>query len=172
MTIAYALYDREAEHYEEISQERAEAIISNATLHTGPYGAMGNEIEAVVYEDDDGECFATAIRYRGRWLDIPEHQAPHVQTELSLRGFDPPPEFEGGAGEIDIAVIEAGEDYLHRLDTFTATMSGTLPEMISRAQELVAARGYRVMSDAEGGCCEYVSVSGGDDYIAVTIWPE
>lgn len=168
MTLTYAIHERDTDSYEEISQERAEAIINGATLHTGPYGAMGADVDAVLYA---GEIVA-AIRYRGRWLSIPETQSPHVQAELSLRGFDPQPEFGGEPAEIDIAVIEAGEDYLHRLDTFTATMSGTLPEMISRAQELVAARGYRVMSDAEGGCCEYVGVSGGDDYIAVTVWPE
>lgn len=74
--------------------------------------------------------------------------------------------------EIDICIIEAGEDYLHRLDALTATLSGTLPQMVEQAKALVAARGYRVMSDAEGGSCEYVGVSGGDDYIAVTVWPE
>lgn len=170
MTLTYAIHERDTDSYEEISQERAEAIIGNATLHTGPCGAMGAEIEAVLYEDDDGECFATAIRYRGRWLDIPEHQAPHVQAELSLHSFDPPPEFDGEPVEIDICIIEAGEDYLQRLDAFTATMSGTLPQMVEQAKELVGAQGYRVMGDAEGGSCEYVS--GDEDYIAITVWPK
>lgn len=73
---------------------------------------------------------------------------------------------------IDIAIIEAGPGYTDRLETFTATMVGTERQMVEQAQELVTNRGYRVMSDQDGGCCQYVGVTGGEDYIAVTVYPK
>ena len=36
----------------------------------------------------------------------------------------------------------------------------------------VEARGYNVIPDDQGGCNEYVSVSGGEDYIAITVEPK
>ncbi len=84
----YALYDREAEHYEEIGKVQAQRIIERAELHTGPYGAIGSDIDRVLYDNET----VSAIRYRGQWFDIPEVQAPFVSAELSLHSYDPLPD--------------------------------------------------------------------------------
>ena len=82
--------------------------------------------------------------------------------------------FYGVAGdpEIEVVVIEAGPDYLNRLTTFRAELSGTESEMVAKAIELVAERGYRVIPNTEGGCCGFVSVTEGADYIGITVYPE
>ena len=74
-----------------------------------------------------------------------------------------------GALAIEVAVIEAGNDYTDRVDSFHIARAGT--QMVQAAIAAVEARGYRVMPDAAGGCCEHVGVSDGDDYIAVTVYP-
>lgn len=164
--MTYTLYDRLDDTSVGISKEHAERVIKRAELYSGPYGAMGTDVDQVIYV---GETVA-AIRHRGQWLDIPAHQAPFVAAELAERYYDPLPARE--PVEIDICIIEAGEDYLQRLDAFTATLRGTERQMVEQAQELVAARGCRVMANSEGGCNGYVGVTGSSDYIAVTVYPK
>jgi len=72
---------------------------------------------------------------------------------------------------IQVVIIEAG-DYTERVDTFDLDTAGTEQEMVDQAMAAVAVRGYRVMADSEGGCCEYVGVSDGEDYIAITVYPD
>ena len=73
---------------------------------------------------------------------------------------------------IEVAVIEAGGGYTERLESLRLDLSGTEQEMVDQAMAAVAVRGYRVMADSEGGCCEYVGVSDGEDYIAITVYPD
>jgi plasmid stability protein len=72
---------------------------------------------------------------------------------------------------IEVAVIEAGGGYTERLESLRLDLSGTEQEMIDQAIAAVAERGYRVMPVAEGGCCAYVGVSDGEDYVAITVYP-
>ena len=69
-----------------------------------------------------------------------------------------------------IAIIEAGDTYTERRGTIAADLTGTQAEQIEQAAAIVAERGYRVMPNAEGGCCEYTS-TGDSDYIAITVYP-
>ncbi len=73
---------------------------------------------------------------------------------------------------IEVVVVEAGKDYTDRREVFEAKLAGSEQEMVKQAMVLVEVRGYRVLPADKGGCCEYVCVSGGPDYIAVSVYPE
>ncbi len=73
--------------------------------------------------------------------------------------------------KIEVVVIEAGVDYMDRLESFELEVSADESRAIEEAIAEVEARGYTVIPDDQGGCNEYVSVSGGEDYIAVTVAP-
>jgi len=66
---------------------------------------------------------------------------------------------------VQIAVIAAYDTHTEKLEVFDAELRGA--ELVPQAKEDVAARGYRVMHDADGGCCEVQ-----EDYVAVTVWPQ
>ncbi len=70
-----------------------------------------------------------------------------------------------------VVVIEAGLDYQDRLESFTMELPEDEDQAVAEAAKAVTARGYTVLPDDQGGCNEYVSVSGGGDYIAVTVAP-
>lgn len=72
--------------------------------------------------------------------------------------------------KIEVVVIEAGRDYIDRLESFQMELPEDKGQAVAEAVEAVEARGYRVLSNDQGGCTEYVSVSGGEDYIAVTVY--
>ncbi len=65
---------------------------------------------------------------------------------------------------MDIVIIEAGLDYMDQLEVIK-----NAAETVSEAIKIVEAKGYSVIPNEQGGCNEYVSVSGGEDYIAVTV---
>lgn len=71
-----------------------------------------------------------------------------------------------------VVVLEAGKDYLEQVETFHMDVSGTKNDMVERAMKEASTRGYHVFTYGEGGACEYVNVSDGEDYIAVTVHPE
>ena len=71
--------------------------------------------------------------------------------------------------KIEVVIIEAGIDYTSRLESFMMDVTGG--DEVEKAIEAVKARGYTVLPNDRGGCNEYVSVSGGEDYIAVTVAP-
>lgn len=73
--------------------------------------------------------------------------------------------------KIEVAIIEAGDDYTERLEVFEIEEQDTEAATVEAAKAAVADRGYRVMSDDEGGCCEYASVSDAPAYVAITVWP-
>ncbi|WP_461362428.1 hypothetical protein [Candidatus Darwinibacter acetoxidans] len=74
--------------------------------------------------------------------------------------------------KIEVVVIEAGLDYMDRLESFEMELPEDKDQAVAEAIEAVEARGYNVIPDDQGGCNEYVSVSGGEDYIAITVEPE
>lgn len=65
-----------------------------------------------------------------------------------------------------IVVIEAGDDYVDRLEALEADVT-----TVERAMKVVAGQGYKVMTDAEGGCNEHV-ITREDEYFAVTVFPD
>jgi uncharacterized protein YjaG (DUF416 family) len=71
-----------------------------------------------------------------------------------------------------VVVIEAGIDYTSRLESFEMELPEDKDQAVAEAVEAVKARGYTVLPNDRGGCNEYVSVSGGEDYIAITVEPE
>jgi hypothetical protein len=73
--------------------------------------------------------------------------------------------------EIEVVVIEAGPDYLERLESFEMEVPEDEEQAVSEAIEAVEARGYTVLPDNCGGCCAYVSMTDGEDYIAITVEP-
>ncbi len=88
-TYTYALHDRSADEYEDLSEDQAAAITHAADLHTGPWGGMGGAIDQVLYvEDEDGEPDILAVRYAGRWLFVPPGQEPHVSFELAHNSYE------------------------------------------------------------------------------------
>lgn len=57
-----------------------------------------------------------------------------------------------------VVVLEAGIDYVEQLESFDLDgVSG--PQALDGALAAVAAKGYRIMHNSEGGCCEHCSVS-------------
>ncbi len=72
--------------------------------------------------------------------------------------------------KIAVVVIEAGPDYLDRLETFELELPEDEAQAVAEAIEAVQAMGYTVIPDDQGGCNEFVSVSGGEDYIAITVY--
>jgi len=71
---------------------------------------------------------------------------------------------------VRVVVLEAGIDYVEQLESFDLDgVSG--PQALDGALAAVAAKGYRIMHNSEGGCCEHCSVSEGTDYVAVTVYP-
>lgn len=74
--------------------------------------------------------------------------------------------------KVEIVVIEAGVDYMDRLESFELEVSADESRAIEEAIAEVEARGYTVIPDDQGGCNEYCSVSGGEDYIAITVEPK
>ena len=73
--------------------------------------------------------------------------------------------------EIKVVIIEAGQDYLEKRESFEMEVLGDTDQAVAEAIKAVEARGYTVLPDDRGGCNEYVSVSDGEDYIAVTVAP-
>jgi hypothetical protein len=74
--------------------------------------------------------------------------------------------------KIEVVVIEAGLDYMDRLESWEMEVPEDEDQAVAEAMKAVESRGYNVIPNDHGGCNEYVSVSGGEDYIAVTVEPE
>jgi len=75
---------------------------------------------------------------------------------------------------LPVIVVEAGDRSIHPVEKLTLELSGDRQAMLRQAMTAVAARGYRVLRDAEGGCCEYMprAAEDGGDHIVITVWPE
>ena len=72
--------------------------------------------------------------------------------------------------KIEVVVIEAGPDYL--LESFELELPDDRARAVAEAIKAVEARGYTVLPDDQGGRNEYVRVSYGEEYIAITVEPE
>ena len=94
--------------------------------------------------------------YHGYQLSVGQDQATPIDEEVS---------------SMRIVIVEAGTGCTERVGAFEAELAGAVDEMIEQAKAAVAACGYRVMPDTEGGCCEYQAVSGGEDYIGISVYP-
>ncbi len=101
----------------------------------------------------------TGVRVAGQW------RIPRAAVEELARGM---------AGSVAVIVVEAGDRSIHPVEKLTLELSGDRQAMLSQAMTAVAARGYRVLRDAEGGCCEYMprAAEDGGDHIVITVWPE
>jgi len=72
---------------------------------------------------------------------------------------------------IEVVIIEAGPDYTDQLERFEMEVSKDENQAIVEAMKAVEAMGYAVLPEGQGGCCAYVTVSDGEDYIAITVSP-
>lgn len=72
---------------------------------------------------------------------------------------------------IRVVVIEAGVDYMEQLEKFELAVPVSEDEAVQAAIEAVAAKGYTVIPNDEGGQNEFCTVTDGDDYIAITVAP-
>lgn len=73
--------------------------------------------------------------------------------------------------KIEVVVIEAGTDYTDRLESFTMELPEDKAQAVAEAIKAVEAKGYSVIPNDRGGCTEFVSITHGKDYIAVTVVP-
>ena len=74
---------------------------------------------------------------------------------------------------VEVVVLETTEDDTEPVERFQLVIPVGDPKTAVRmAIDEVEARGYNVIPNDRGGCNEYVSVSGGEDYIAITVEPE
>ena len=88
--MTYSVHDHENDSYEELTEEQALAIVKEADVHTGPYGAMGSSIDRVVYEEAEDEITVRAIRCDGRWFEVPRSQNPFISSELGNSSYEEP----------------------------------------------------------------------------------
>ena len=95
-----------------------------------------------------------------------------TMSDLVREALDEYLKGEGQMQSIKVIILEANEDYTDKVGEAEVAYNDNETTLIEDAIETVEDRGYRVMLDAEGGCCEYVSVTDGEPYIAITVWPE
>jgi len=72
-----------------------------------------------------------------------------------------------------VVILETTEDHTEPIRRFKMAVPADDTESAVRlAIEEVKRMGYKVILNEEGGCCEYVSSSFNEDYIAITVEPE
>jgi hypothetical protein len=76
---------------------------------------------------------------------------------------------KGASKMIEVVIIEAGVDYTDRLGSLMMEAGG---DVVEKAIAAVEAEGYTVIPNTEGGQNELCTVSGGGDYIAITVEPK
>ena len=72
--------------------------------------------------------------------------------------------------KIEVVIIEAGIDYTSRLEGFMMNVTGG--DEVEKAIAEVEKKGYKVIPNDQGGQNEMCTVTGGSDYIAVTVEPK
>jgi len=107
------------------------------------------------------------------WLRRESFQTGRPMAEIMRRGLAlyKKQKEELKMRKIEVVIIEAGDNYLDRLESFEMELPEDENQAVAKAIKEVEARGYKVIPNDQGGCIEYVSVSGGEDYIAVTVAP-
>ena len=78
---------------------------------------------------------------------------------------------EGQMKSIKVIILEANEDYTDKVDETMVAYRDNENDLINDAIAAAESRGYRVMLETEGGCNEHVNADG-DEYVAITVWPE
>lgn len=79
---------------------------------------------------------------------------------------------ELGMMEVTVNIIEVGapgEDYAERVASFTATLTGSHDEIVEQAIRLAEERGYTVVRNDAGGCCEVTEYSDGTVAVGITV---
>ena len=71
--------------------------------------------------------------------------------------------------KIEVVILEAGPDYLDRIEDFEMGVPEDRSQAVAKAIEAVKDRGYQVLHDDEGGNNAYVTVGNEKEYIAVTV---
>jgi predicted metallopeptidase len=72
---------------------------------------------------------------------------------------------------IEIVVLEAGLDYLDKVESFQMEVPGNKEQAVAKVIEAVKDRGYQVLHNDQGGNNEYIRVDCDEEYIAVTVVP-
>ena len=95
---------------------------------------------------------------------------------LSVSQDQATPIYDEEVAPMRIAIVEAGSDYALHIADIEAELTGdTTQELVEQAKAAAAARGYRVMPDEEGGCCEYCQALDAygtvQESIAITVYP-
>jgi len=111
----------------------------------------------------------------GYWLEIqgedPTFYCRECAEEANLLGEQGL--YEHGPNDVvEVVVLETTIDHTEPIERFRLVVpSGDEKSAVKEAIAEVEARGYTVIADDQGGCNEYVSVTDGEDYIAVTVAP-
>lgn len=71
--------------------------------------------------------------------------------------------------KIEVVVLEAGPDYLDKVESFQIEAPEDRFQAVVKAIEAVEDRGYEVLPDNQGGNNAYVRVDSDKEYIAVTV---
>lgn len=103
-----------------------------------------------------------------RALEIRAAQERVSQAEIVERAL----RRELGMMEVTVNIIEVGapgETYAERVASFTATLTGSHDEMVEQAIRLAEERGYRVVRNEDGGCCEVTEYSDGTVAVGITV---
>jgi len=122
------------------------------------------------------KCYACDGDFsEGYWLEIQgEDPTFYCQKCAEEAGIIGEPEvYEHGPNTVvEVVVLETTEDNTEPVERFQLVIPVGDPKAAVRmAIDEVEARGYNVIPDDQGGCNEYVSVTDGEDYIAVTVAP-
>lgn len=80
-------------------------------------------------------------------------------------------EVETATRRIEVVVIEAGPDYTEKVDSWEMDLPNEEDQAVAEAIKAVEAMGYTVLPNNKGGCNEYCSPYGDQDYIAITVVP-
>lgn len=74
---------------------------------------------------------------------------------------------------VKVVVLETTETHTEPIDHFPLTVpANDSKAAVQTAIKEVESKGYRVIPNNLGGCNELCYVSGGEDYIAITVEPE
>jgi hypothetical protein len=80
-------------------------------------------------------------------------------------------EYEEEEDMIEVVIIEAGPDYLDKLEIVKMALPADEDQAVAEAMKAVESYGYTVIPNDQGGCCAYVSASFDEDWIAITVEP-
>lgn len=107
----------------------------------------------------------------GEALDAEARRSGRTKTEIVVAGLGYELGITKGAKTMKINVIAAHETHTEAIVALDAPLSGTEAQMIADAKRLVADAGYRVLDDADGGCCELTEYADGTAAIGITVSP-